>query len=240
MGKKVISFCLWSDNPKYTLGAIKNSKLTKELFPDWEPWFYCGVSVPPSIMDMIENVNKKANIIWLSDKPGDYRMMFDRFRPIYNPDVEIMLSRDTDSRLSQREKDCVDEFLASPKNFHIIRDHPWHTTEILGGLWGAKKSFLPEGQFKQLLDEWSKGDHYQTDQEFLRSKIWPLVRYSSLIHDGIFDWGTGIPTPTARNGLEFLGETFDENDQPNQEHRQMLYKYLKGHGEAIRSIPDEI
>ena len=29
--KKVIGFSVWGDNPKYTIGAIKNAKLAKEL-----------------------------------------------------------------------------------------------------------------------------------------------------------------------------------------------------------------
>ena len=41
-----------------------------------------------------------------------------------------MLSRDCDSRLNKREKLAVDELLKSDKNFHIMRDHPWHNTEM--------------------------------------------------------------------------------------------------------------
>ena len=29
--KKIISFSLWGDNPKYTIGAIENAKLSKSL-----------------------------------------------------------------------------------------------------------------------------------------------------------------------------------------------------------------
>ncbi len=32
---KVISFSLWGDNPKYTIGAIKNAELSKTIYPDW-------------------------------------------------------------------------------------------------------------------------------------------------------------------------------------------------------------
>lgn len=42
MIKKIIAFSLWGDNPKYTVGAIKNAKLTSEIYPGWISRFYCG------------------------------------------------------------------------------------------------------------------------------------------------------------------------------------------------------
>ena len=33
--KKIIAFSLWGDQPKYTVGAIKNADLAKEIYPDW-------------------------------------------------------------------------------------------------------------------------------------------------------------------------------------------------------------
>ena len=33
--KKVISFSLWGDNPKYTIGAIKNAELIDTIYPGW-------------------------------------------------------------------------------------------------------------------------------------------------------------------------------------------------------------
>ena len=36
------------------------------------------------------------------------------------------------------EQEAVEEWLNSNKKFHIMRDHPDHGTEILGGTWGCK------------------------------------------------------------------------------------------------------
>ena len=52
-----------------------------------------------------------------------------RFETIDDPDVEINMSRDTDTRILLREKLAVDEWLASGKTFHIMRDHPHHINE---------------------------------------------------------------------------------------------------------------
>ena len=44
-----------------------------------------------------------------------------------DPSVEVMVSRDLDSRISSREQAVVEEWLdQSNLPFHIIRDHPGH------------------------------------------------------------------------------------------------------------------
>ena len=52
--------------------------------------------------------------------------------------VDLFLSRDLDSRFSEREQEAVYEWVNGEKIFHIIRDHPEHGTSILGGTWGCK------------------------------------------------------------------------------------------------------
>ena len=46
---KVIAFSLWGDSPKYTMGAIKNAEIAKEIFPDWTCRYYLGSDVPEYI-----------------------------------------------------------------------------------------------------------------------------------------------------------------------------------------------
>ena len=40
---KVISFCLYGNDPLYTVGAIKNARYIKELLPDWNSMFFCEI-----------------------------------------------------------------------------------------------------------------------------------------------------------------------------------------------------
>ena len=61
-----------------------------------------------------------------------------RFFPTLDPQVDVFLSRDLDSRITDSEVAAVQEWLESDKVIHIMRDHPAHFTEILGGGWGAK------------------------------------------------------------------------------------------------------
>ena len=216
---KIIAFSLWGDSPKYTVGAIKNADIAEELFPEWICRFYIGKSVPEDILNQLREKNN-TQIIQM-DEDGDWSGMFWRFHPCSEDDVDVVLSRDTDSRLTQREKDAIDEWLESDKGFHIMRDHPWHAAPILGGMWGCKKGTLTE--MSSLINSIQKGDFWQVDQIFLRDYIYPLVKDNAFIHDDFFE---KKPFPTKRNNLEFIGEVYDENDNINEEHREVLRSAL--------------
>lgn len=201
--KKVISFCLWGNNPKYTIGAIKNAELATTIYPEWICRYYVGRSVP---LDIVENLSKRSNVELIKmDQDGSWNSMFWRFYPISDPDVEVMLSRDCDSRLSIREKECVDEFLKSDKMFHAMIDHPWHGG-IMGGMWGAKRGILKN--MVEMTNNWTKTDAWQTDQSFLNAVIRPLVNGSIIIHDSI----QLKNFPSKRKDYKFVGEVYDAND----------------------------
>ena len=54
---RVLSFSLWGDNPKYTIGAIKNSELKEKFYPDWQMRVYHNDSVPNYILEQLEANN---------------------------------------------------------------------------------------------------------------------------------------------------------------------------------------
>jgi hypothetical protein len=235
---KVISFCLWGNDPKYTEGAIANAKLAAEIYPDWVCRFYIGsstdFSVTESLIATTQNWIRCAEVegegrfidmcggsfeprsleIYHMNKPGDWRMMFDRFLPGSESKVEAFISRDCDSRLTLREKAAVDEWLASDFGFHSMRDHPQHSVPILGGMWGMKCGEVPRVIFEDLIERWPKEDRWQTDQEWLAQWIWPQYMARFMNHDDGF-WNHmfgGSPFPTAREADgEFVGATYDEN-----------------------------
>ena len=66
--KKIISYSLWGNNERYTHGALRNSELASEIYPDWICRFYIGKSVPD---DIIKSLKKKDNTqLILMNKPG--------------------------------------------------------------------------------------------------------------------------------------------------------------------------
>ena len=216
--KKIISFSLWGTNPIYNIGAIRNAELAKLIYPDWTCRFYCGQSVPNSIINELKKF-KNVEIV-LMEEDGDWTGMFWRFYAC--EDSDIMISRDTDSRLSEREKLAVDEWISSDKDFHIMRDHPYHTTEILGGMWGVRNGLLKN--MKQLINDYTKGDFWQVDQNFLREKIYPLVVNNSFTHDTYFNYNTNSKQfPSKSINKEFVGDVFDENENRHPEY----YKFIK-------------
>ena len=218
---KIISFSLWGHDPKYLLGAIKNADLAKEIYPGWVCRFYVGASVPETYIYDLEsrdNVQVVRKPEW-----GDWRSMYWRFEPASEPDVDVMISRDSDSRLSNREKFAVEEWLDSDKGFHIMRDHPWHKYPVLGGMWGAKKGTIPN--IKELINGFSTEDAYGTDYVFFASVVLPRLAHDNLmVHDPFFG-GRCFPEP--REEGDFVGKVFDENDSTVEEHEQVLVEYCK-------------
>jgi len=208
--KKVISFSLWGDNPKYTIGALYNAELTPEIYPGWISRFYVGTSTPSNVGRKLEKLG--SEVIYMNES-GDWRGMFWRFYTAAEDDVEIMLSRDADSRLNLREKAAVYEWLASDKDFHIMRDHPAHSAPIMGGMWGARGSILRD--IKKMIDQYQKGDFWQVDQNFLRDQVYPIIRNRACVHDEFFE---KKPFPTVRQNYEFVGDVFDENNVRHPEY----------------------
>jgi hypothetical protein len=214
--KKIISFSLWGENPIYNAGAIKNAELAKDIYPDWTCRYYLGKSTPfTTIQDLSKHNNTE---IFIMNDPSDWTGMFWRFYPASGLDVDIMISRDADSRLNLREKAAVDEWLESPMDFHIMRDHPQHATEIMGGMWGVRNKLLIH--MLPMIQSYVKGNFWQVDQNFLREHIYPLVRNNTMVHDEYFE---KRPFPSKREPKSFVGQAFDENDEMlHPEHADML------------------
>lgn len=215
--KKVISFSLWGNNPKYTIGAIKNANLAPIVYPNWICRFYVSNDVPN---DIVRELEKTSEVIKLNSI-GNWKLTVERFKAI-DEDVECVLFRDTDSRLNNREKAAVDEWLKSNKTLHIMKDHPYHGGfPILAGMWGLKKKGFNLNMSK-MLSIYSNTEQYHYDQIFLNDYIWKYYSDDCIIHDEFFN---KKPFPTARNGLQFVGQVFDENDNTPIEHLSMLREH---------------
>ena len=146
MGEKLITFSLWGKDPKYLVGAVKNAELARTIYPGWLCKFYVGYSVYEdevySALDQLEGMDNVIVVNML--EPGDWKGMFWRFCNGNGfEDVDVWISRDCDSRLSEREAAAVQVWLDGPKLIHVMRDHPEHSVPIMGGMWGAKKDALP-------------------------------------------------------------------------------------------------
>ena len=228
----LISFSLYGANPKYLSGIIKNSELIRNLLPSWQMRVYCGTDVPKST---IESLIKNGCQIQMQESDWHPNGMFWRYLPIGNKEVRNIAFRDADSRISSRDVTALEEWLASKLPVHIIRDHPFHQTPILGGLWGINNDNI------ELLDFWSLADKYSVefgeDQRFLRMHIYPIVRNHAFIHDDYF----AFEPKSARNLLGydthgFMGESFSEYDVADLELREIAREYFDSYFVSMRCL----
>ena len=67
--------------------------------------------------------------------------------------VDVLLSRDLDSRISAREVAAVREWLGSGRGVHSMRDHPTHWVPMLGSAWAARLD--TPGARARWADTWS-------------------------------------------------------------------------------------
>jgi len=217
---KVISFALWGSNPKYCVGALRNVELASTLFPDWTCRFYCDAMVPDDCRSALQCADNVQVIEF--DIEADWGFLTKRFLPMSEPGVEFMLSRDTDSRLAERELHAVNAWLDSDKAAHIMRDHPHHSGyPIMGGMFGMRENVIDN--VTQLLERMEGAPAYNYDQAFLAHHIWPVIKHDCLVHDEFFD---KRPFPTKRRELEFVGQVFDEHEQTVASHAELLKQVL--------------
>ena len=221
--KNIIAYSLWGNNPMYWNGALKNIELAKKYYPGFICRFYIDKNCKPELIDSIKQ--EDCEIILMD--PGLYihknisnrfnhNGIFWRFLPLKESNINVILSRDCDSRISERELSAVNEWLNSDKKFHIMRDHPYHQVPILSGMWGCRGAYLSniDSLFQYWIDFPNKGRFQAEDQDFLGQVIYPIVKEDCLEHSE-FDIkfnNTIKRFPMERENFEFVGDVFDEND----------------------------
>lgn len=223
--KKVISFSLYGNNPIYTMGCIKNAKLKRHFFKDWEIWVYYNNTVSDEILNELAKLN--VVLINTNEDNGFFGSLW-RFRPIIDPNIEYFISRDGDSRISLRDETAVEEWIKSGKNFHIIRDHPTgHGWPINAGMWGARGQSIPN--FFELMISYLRNNNNPydktVDQCFLRDVVYPIASKNCFLHDEFFNYentGTHIKRARELDDFAFIGESVDENDIPDADQRTCI------------------
>lgn len=216
---KIISFCLWGNNPKYNIGAERNIELAKEYYPGWICRFYCDNTISKSTEKIIiENDNCEMVKI---ESTGNWKFTVNRFLPM-SENIEYMISRDTDSRIGDREASAVNEWINSGKSAHIMRDHPYHGGfPMLAGMFGIKGGVIKN--VKALLNLYQNTEQYHYDQVFLKDFIYPFIEDDVVVHDDFFE---KKPFPKRRDGLNFVGQIYNSDETIIQEHQVILKREL--------------
>ena len=202
---KIIAFSMWGTDQRFFDGALANVKLASVHYPGWQCRIYCGTDVS---MERRYDLNSAGfQVYQRGARASLHDGLFWRFEPAFEVGVEAFISRDLDSRLNPREAAAVNEWLASGKRLHTMRDHYEHIVPILGGMWGCRH--WPE--FAKLFGDWkqygkmgSMGD----DQDFLKKMVWPLVKEDDCIQHDRYVVDTVVDTPGGPwtyKPVEFFG-----------------------------------
>lgn len=203
--KKIIVFSLWGNIPCYTVGAIKNALLAKKYFSDWICRYYYDNTVPNEIIEKLKSFDN-TELIFIEKpsgsngwkQPGQYGSLW-RYSVFNDDDVEIWMSRDTDSRISPYEKIYIDEFINSDKIIHSFRDEK--EPLLRAGMISFKNYSLKGNTYidnriingkkldiKEMMNYINKDNTpFYCDENFLKEKLLPLYKnyyYFNLRNDG--------------------------------------------------------
>ncbi len=175
------SFCLYNPpNPFYYTGLLENIDLIHQHFPGWVIYVYIGNDVPESFQEKLQSLGCRLR---QTDAYGAVNMVH-RFFAIDEPDIDIMMVRDADSRVHWKDRWAIQKFLESSYTFHTIRDNPEHYAYLMGGLWGMRK--IPNLSIRTLYEKYKADGKEQNqrnnDQNFLRVCVYPFARPIMLVH----------------------------------------------------------
>jgi hypothetical protein len=217
----VFSFCLYGPyNPRYYPGLLENVYLAGKYFPDWKVYVYYGSDVEQGILDHLglctSVVLRPTGLIGAPN-------MIPRFFAIDEPNVDVMMVRDADSRIHWKDRWAIRDFLSRPEYIaHTIRDHKDHTAYLMGGLWGLRKSsgIHVQTEYANYKEDKSKGHRLAHDQNFLADVVYPKVLPKLLVHYSVaraFPGERAIPFPFEWSGDVYCGRietSFVDRSQP--------------------------
>ena len=218
---KILSFCLWGNDPMYTIGAIKNAKLAKEIYNDFECRFYVPTGYDTNIIQELKDCG--SVVIERTPIEGHVGSMW-RFLPCFEKKIELVVSRDVDSRLTEREYNTVNNFINTSYTIQSLKDHQCHSyPELLAGMVAIKPKkmyknfkkdfdyFMSTG-YKQEYSEYAPygGNYKGCDQIFLSKFVYQNMIYQTLTYSDLCSNKIGELTDKSM----FIGNKFDANDNP--------------------------
>jgi len=208
---KVVAFSLWGSHPAYYRGAIENAKLIGDrYYRGWQSWFFVGSDAP---VHYISELAKFASKLFFINR-SDFSLAFERFSPIFYDDVDIAVSRDTDSRISDKEYQAVRDWESGDKIFHAMRDHRLHNFPVMAGMWGVKSNMndIALNDFRKMYS--NRSQKFESDQlyfaDFYKKHTDLFVEHDDLYRYG----GVRFPEYKAFDFGSYIGQRIDENNNP--------------------------
>lgn len=221
--KNVISFSLYGHDERYFSNIDDCIGSYKKLFSDWIIRVYISKDIPASAIQKLRNYN--CELITMSGTGIDHRYMFWRFLVFDDIDVTRAMARDIDSVASIREKNMVDAWITSKKKMHIIRDHPYHQSLVMGGLWGLLTNGKPYRIKSKMIQFKKKWNGYGVDQEFL-NRLYQENEDNVFINDIYIRFENEKPVITPHDDSCFyIGEVNRNNSDLQQLRNKLMEIY---------------
>ncbi len=158
--------------------------------------------------------------------------MFWRYFAGMLPQAEVAIFRDTDSILSLREATSVASWLDSGKSLHVIRDHPWHTMPIMGGMWGLRGKENLRSLYLVSRSYADRAAAYGDDQLVLAKAVYPRFRRSLMVSASFNRYELFSSCRLQpRESSSFIGERVFGDQGPEQDlaNRETLRLHEKTH-----------
>lgn len=213
----VFSFCLYGPpNPRYYPNPIlENIYLIGTYFTDWKVMIYVAPDVD---IHFVKQMSDFSNVVIRHTGVTGPENMIHRFYAIDEPDVDTMMVRDADSRVHWRDRWAIRDFMKNPRfTAHTIRDNVEHTSKLMGGLWGLRKSSgvnMKDNYEYYKAHPWQEpGGGWGHDQDFLSHVIYPKIVKYMLVHHckGRIRLGeTGKEFPFEWSNACYCGRVEDE------------------------------
>ena len=207
----------------YDIGAIKNAKLARTIYPGWIPRFHVPYGYDKTVIDQLTDLG--CELRYCDDWTPGLNPLW-RILPYFDKNIDVFISREADGRLTEREAMIVDQFVNSDYVFHNIYDHSAHAhRDVSAGMFGIKSGcVIPDlknnlnsyvnGGYLEYKNRMYRPDFYGADEVFMSEYVWPHVINKSMIHSNFNKFGRDIPLPRLSDPSMFIGNKFNADDSP--------------------------
>ena len=251
---KIFSFCIYGTENKYYFGLEENLRIINEFYPDYQIYIFCGSNQLTDILNKLSTQYLNVNLI-NTNKEGVINMTY-RYMPITYENVESVIIRDADSEINPRDRWCIDDFANTVNSkeqcnmpfVQIIRDHFWHKSRIMGGLFNIQcvatnscatsdtchsaNITLLKAEFTAIFKEIEEGLHtsyYGFDEQILSKRIYPIIQNNTIVYSNIcvHEGETFKPILYENTGTNFCGNVIEYTKSQDSTSIQESHNYSK-------------
>lgn len=230
------SFCIYGTKLIYYEGMIKNLELISKITP--LPNVLIGYS--DDILEQYKSKYESYDFVKmiLIDKEFCESIMCSR---LFQIDTIIepayVFCRDADSRVSERDVWCMQQFINTGRKVHIIRDHFYHKQKLQGGTCGffldvpsTFTKMFRETKLANGFDNLNKS--YGLDEYFLSNKMYKLFNKDEMFIQtncvGLLGETINTIDIKQTNDTDFIGNVYNPDDTAHFTYSEYInYNHLE-------------